>query len=83
MKVNFTDGASGDYDLIVGADGTHSRVRSAVFGDENKPNFTGQGVWRDNVRRPAGLDRAILCAGLRGGNCGAFHKHARFTRRAG
>lgn len=36
----FEDGASAHHDLVVGADGIHSRVRSALFGEE-KPRFTG------------------------------------------
>lgn len=68
--VTFTDGTSAEYDLVIGADGVHSKVRSLVFGDELQPKFTGQGVWRYNVRRPAELDYAFLCVGLEGGKCG-------------
>jgi 2-polyprenyl-6-methoxyphenol hydroxylase-like FAD-dependent oxidoreductase len=68
--VTFTDGTAGEYDLVIGADGIHSKVRSAIFGDELRPKFTGQGVWRYNVRRPAELDYAFLCVGLEGGKCG-------------
>ena len=68
--VAFTDGTSGEYDLVIGADGIHSKVRGAIFGDEYQPKFTGQGVWRYNVRRPADVDYAFLCVGLEGGKCG-------------
>jgi hypothetical protein len=50
--------------------GSNSKVRGAIFGDEYQPKFTGQGVWRYNVRRPADVDYAFLCVGLEGGKCG-------------
>lgn len=68
--VTFTDSTTSEYDLVVGADGVHSKVRSLIFGDEYQPTFTGQGVWRYNVRRPAEIDYAFLCVGLVGGKCG-------------
>ncbi len=68
--VTFTDGTSSEYDLVIGADGIHSKIRSLIFGDELQPKFTGQGVWRYNVRRPADVDYAFLCVGLEGGKCG-------------
>jgi 2-polyprenyl-6-methoxyphenol hydroxylase-like FAD-dependent oxidoreductase len=68
--VTFTDGTTGEYDLVIGADGVHSKVRRAIFGDEHQPRFTGQGVWRYNVRQPAAVNYALLCVGLEGGKCG-------------
>lgn len=68
--VTFTDGTTSEYDLVVGADGVHSKVRDLIFGDALQPQFTGQGVWRYNVRRPADVDFAFLCVGLAGGKCG-------------
>src|SRR3954451_22597991 len=32
--IAFSDGTSGDYDLVVGADGLYSQTRSMLFGDE-------------------------------------------------
>lgn len=54
--VKFTDGNSGTYDLVVGADGVHSQIRTMVFGEQLKPRFTGEGVWRCNVPRPPDVD---------------------------
>jgi 2-polyprenyl-6-methoxyphenol hydroxylase-like FAD-dependent oxidoreductase len=54
-EVVFTDGTSGSYDLVVGADGLHSRVRELVFPDAPEPYYTGQTVWRVIVDRPADL----------------------------
>jgi 2-polyprenyl-6-methoxyphenol hydroxylase-like FAD-dependent oxidoreductase len=52
VDVNLTDGSSGSYDLVIGADGVRSSLRQVLFGDAHQPQFTGQGVWRYNVRRP-------------------------------
>jgi 2-polyprenyl-6-methoxyphenol hydroxylase-like FAD-dependent oxidoreductase len=70
VRVAFTDGVVGEYDLVIGADGLHSKVRGTIFGGQYEPRFTGQCVWRYNVRRPAEIDYAFLCAGLEGGTCG-------------
>lgn len=55
VEVAFSDGTTGNYDLVVGADGLHSRVRELVFADAPQPFFTGQTVWRAVVSRPSGL----------------------------
>lgn len=54
VTVTFTDGSTGAYDLVVGADGVYSKVRSLVFG-ESKPRYIGQSVWRYAFDRPAEL----------------------------
>jgi 2-polyprenyl-6-methoxyphenol hydroxylase-like FAD-dependent oxidoreductase len=51
--VQFPDGSSGRYDLVVGADGANSKIRELLFGDEARPQYTGQAVWRATVARPA------------------------------
>ncbi|MCS6948135.1 MAG: FAD-dependent oxidoreductase [Steroidobacteraceae bacterium] len=71
VDVQFTDGSRGRYDLVIGADGLHSKVRRTFFPDAPEPRFTGQGVWRYNVPRPPELTRTIMCLGLVGGKCGA------------
>jgi 2-polyprenyl-6-methoxyphenol hydroxylase-like FAD-dependent oxidoreductase len=70
VRVRFSDGSQGDYDVVVGADGVNSKVREHLFGPEIKPRFTGQGVWRYNVPRPPELTRAQMCIGLPAGKCG-------------
>jgi 2-polyprenyl-6-methoxyphenol hydroxylase-like FAD-dependent oxidoreductase len=52
VDVVFSDGATGRYDLVVGADGLRSKVRSLVFPDAPQPKFTGQGCWRAVFPRP-------------------------------
>jgi 2-polyprenyl-6-methoxyphenol hydroxylase-like FAD-dependent oxidoreductase len=36
VKATFSDGSSGDYDLVIGADGLHSGMRRLVFGPEDR-----------------------------------------------
>ena len=62
-SVGLTDGTSAAYDLIVGADGIHSRLRAILFPDAPKPQFTGQGCWRAVVPRPAEIDCAHVYVG--------------------
>ncbi|QRK06859.1 FAD-dependent oxidoreductase [Archangium violaceum] len=63
VSVMFTDGTRGRYDLVVGADGLYSKVRSMVFGKELKPRFTGQAVFRHNFPRPPELDHLAVYYG--------------------
>ncbi|WP_257448956.1 FAD-dependent oxidoreductase [Archangium lipolyticum] len=63
VEVLFTDGTRGRYDLVVGADGLYSKVRSMVFGKELKPRFTGQSVFRHNFPRPPEVDHLVVCYG--------------------
>lgn len=48
VHVQFEDGSESYFDVVVGADGIHSRVRSALFGEE-KPRFTGVVSFRSVV----------------------------------
>lgn len=52
VTVEFTNGDSASYDLVVGADGMNSLVRDIAFGSEHRPHYTGQMVWRATVSRP-------------------------------
>ena len=42
VSVTFTDGESGQYDLLVAADGIGSKIRSLIFPEAPKPKFAGQ-----------------------------------------
>ena len=57
VVARFDNGASVEADLLVGADGIHSKVRALTFGPE-KPRFTGCVAWRGLVpaERIAHLD---------------------------
>jgi salicylate hydroxylase len=48
VQLAFEDGHSETFDLVVGADGIHSRVRTALFGEES-PRFTGVVSFRSVV----------------------------------
>jgi len=56
VHVRFSDGREGDYDLVIGADGVYSWTRSMILPDAEKPECTGQAVWRYNFPRPEGMD---------------------------
>ncbi|WP_020606820.1 FAD-dependent oxidoreductase [Spirosoma spitsbergense] len=62
VTVTFSDGSTGQYDLVVGSDGVYSSVRSLVVG-EHKPTYTGQSVWRYAFSRPADLDTGYIYFG--------------------
>lgn len=66
VALAFSDGTTGSYDLVVGADGNYSAVRKALW-PEATPKFTGQGVWRYNVPRPADLEWSDIYLGADNG----------------
>ena len=51
VDVSLTDGTSDSYDLVVGADGVASRLRSYVSPLAPRPEFVGQAAWRARVPR--------------------------------
>jgi 2-polyprenyl-6-methoxyphenol hydroxylase-like FAD-dependent oxidoreductase len=63
IEVELTDGSSGRYDLVIGADGVFSQIRTLVFPDAPEPRYTGQAVWRYNLPRPAEVDKLTMFAG--------------------
>jgi len=70
VSVQFTDGNASDYDLVIGADGVHSTLRSEILGSTTAPAYTGQAVWRYSMPRPPHITRMLVCVGLVGGKCG-------------
>jgi 2-polyprenyl-6-methoxyphenol hydroxylase-like FAD-dependent oxidoreductase len=70
VSVDFSDGTSDTYDLVVAADGIYSQFRKSLFGDRYTPTFTGQGAWRYNVPRPAEVTSSSIYGGVPGGKVG-------------
>lgn len=63
VDVQFSDGSHGRYDLVIGADGLYSKTREALFPAAPQPRYSGQGVWRAVLPRPAEVDRTIVWVG--------------------
>ena len=59
VDVTFADGASSRYDLVIGADGVRSQVRS-LLGIELETRPTGMGIWRVFTSRPDSVTRTDL-----------------------
>ncbi len=58
VDVSFENGGSASYDLVIGADGAHSRVRALHFGDEAQfSHFLGSHVAIFTIPNYLGYDR--------------------------
>lgn len=62
VDVTFSDGSTGRYDLVVGADGIRSWTRR-MLGVELQTRPTGMGIWRAFGPRPASVTRTDLFYG--------------------
>jgi len=60
VDVTFADGATGRYDLVIGADGLRSAIR-AMIGITDAPQPVGMGIWRVFCGRPESITRTDLC----------------------
>jgi FAD-dependent urate hydroxylase len=65
VSVDFSDGTSGAYDLVVGADGIHSAVRRLAFEPTAAPRPVGQIGWRFLAPRPPALSTWSVMLGRR------------------
>jgi 2-polyprenyl-6-methoxyphenol hydroxylase-like FAD-dependent oxidoreductase len=64
IDVTLSDGTTGGYDLVVGADGVHSKVREGALRHAPSAELAGQVIWRMAGRCPDGLDHyTIMVAG--------------------
>jgi 2-polyprenyl-6-methoxyphenol hydroxylase-like FAD-dependent oxidoreductase len=57
VRATTSDGSVAEYDLVVGADGVHSRVRELALAHAPDPAYAGQVIWRMGLPRPPELVR--------------------------
>jgi 2-polyprenyl-6-methoxyphenol hydroxylase-like FAD-dependent oxidoreductase len=62
VVVTLSDGSTETVDLLVGADGIRSKVRS-MMGITDEPKPVGIGIWRTVAKRPAEMDCSELYFG--------------------
>ncbi len=55
VDVTLSDGTRANYGLVIGADGSRSKVRELLFGGE-KPCFSGFAAWRYVLPRPTSIN---------------------------
>lgn len=65
VDVELSDGGRHRYDVVIGADGLYSKLRALLFPEAPKPRYSGQGVWRAVLPRPADLVRPAMWLGPR------------------
>lgn len=63
VEVDFSDGSQHRYDLVIGADGLYSTTRERIIPEAPKPRYSGQGVWRAVLPRPAHVTHTLLWVG--------------------
>jgi 2-polyprenyl-6-methoxyphenol hydroxylase-like FAD-dependent oxidoreductase len=66
VDVTLSDGTRERFAVVVGADGVYSQTRQTILPEAEKPQFTGQAVWRYNFPRPADLDALHVYNGRTG-----------------
>ncbi len=60
VQVAFTDGSTGLYDAVVGADGLYSATRAAIMPGAPSPTYVGQAVWRAELPTPAEVETLTM-----------------------
>lgn len=63
VSVRFSDGRTGSYQAVVGADGAHSKMRERLFPEAPTLRFTGQGCFRVLAPRPDSVTSAEIYIG--------------------
>ena len=64
--IQFSDGSSGEYDLVAGFDGIRSTARSHIVGDMFGPRSCGIGAWRVQIERPKCVTGMEFLQGVNG-----------------
>ncbi|MFJ1791284.1 FAD-dependent monooxygenase [Kitasatospora griseola] len=65
VDVTLSDGSTGRYDLVVGFDGIGSPLRTRLYGDRFRPEYTGFANWRVTLPRRADLQGVLMSTGNR------------------
>lgn len=63
VMLTLSDGSTLACDVLVGADGIRSQIRTHLFG-ALEPTYTGFGVWRSMHKKPASIDQKIMLMGV-------------------
>jgi 2-polyprenyl-6-methoxyphenol hydroxylase-like FAD-dependent oxidoreductase len=61
--VALSDGTSGRWSWVVGADGVHSATRAALRPSAPPPQYAGQSIWRAEASCPDGLEHYTMMIG--------------------
>ena len=60
IRVCFSNKTRSEYDVVVGADGSYSRVRQLTFSKAVQPKLAGQGAWRFLTERHNEVSQFLL-----------------------
>jgi 2-polyprenyl-6-methoxyphenol hydroxylase-like FAD-dependent oxidoreductase len=63
VTVQLSSGETLHADMLIAADGVYSKTRTAIFGPEFVPTYTGQSGWRYTVPRPENIAGFTLYRG--------------------
>lgn len=63
VTVSFSDGSTERFDLVIAADGVHSKTRQLLMPDAPLPSYTGQGVWRAVLPKPQDCNCTMMWVG--------------------
>ncbi|MEV6212081.1 FAD-dependent monooxygenase [Kitasatospora sp. NPDC051914] len=63
VDVTLSDGSTGRWDLVVGFDGIGSPLRTRLYGDRYRPEYTGFANWRVTVPRQPEVQGVVMSTG--------------------
>ncbi|GAA5015062.1 FAD-dependent monooxygenase [Kitasatospora paranensis] len=63
VDVTLSDGSAGRWDVVVGFDGIGSPLRTRLYGDRYRPEYTGFANWRVTVPRQSGVEGVVMSTG--------------------
>ncbi|MCU7822070.1 FAD-dependent monooxygenase [Kitasatospora sp. DSM 101779] len=63
VDVTLSDGSAGRFDLVVGFDGIGSPLRTRLYGDRYRPEYTGFANWRVTVPRRPEVQGVVMSTG--------------------